>query len=331
MRLTSPLRRALSGLAALIAVLACGTDGAELPTATEAPNLHRLDRAEWSEPVNLEINSSANDFNPSLSPDGHSLYFNSPNRPGNTTPGVGDIWVAQRDCPTCPWNEPLNLSVINTEFTDATPKLSDDGHLLFFASNRPGGSGGNDIWVSRRSDPRDDFDWEPPVNLGPEINSPLGDENPEFVSGIDPRVGTLYFQRGPGPTFGVDLYVASVTRRGRVLRSATVIPELSVANANDGGPSISRDGRVIYFWSFGPGRPGLATGTLFFATRRGHRDPWSEPEPLAIPPNSIAGGAIQPNLSKDERTLFFISMRPGGKGGQDIWMSTRLRRGDRDQ
>jgi hypothetical protein len=312
------------GIASAAFVLACGADQG-LPVDVESPSLSRVDRAEWSEPVNLgALNTTGNEFNPSLSPDGLSLYFNSPNRPGGV--GLGDIWVAHRDCEGCAWAAPVNLDVINTPFTDATPSISEDGHLLFFASNRPGGSGGNDIWVSRRDDPLDDFGWGPPVNLGPEINSDIAEENPEYVG------GDLYFQRGNPPTFGVDLYVAAVRRNGDVVEPPTLITELSVAGSNDGGPSLRKNGREIYFWSFGPTRPGsTAFAGLWRSTRQTVHDPWSPPELLPVPLNTPDAGTMQPNISKDGRTIVFISMRPGGLGGQDIWMSTRLKAQDDDR
>ena len=311
-------------LCVLPVLFGCANDR-ELPLAVEPPTFSRFSDAEWSEPVNLgaPVNSAANEFNATLSPDGHSLYFNSPNRPGGL--GGGDIWVARRDCRDCPWNAPVNLTVINTEFTDATPSISDDGHLLFFSSNRPGGSGDSDIWVSRRTDPRDDFGWEAPVNLGPEINSAMAEMSPEFLLGINPGEGNLYFQRGNGPTFGIDLYVASVKRDGDVLAPAAIVPELSIAGANDAGPSLSRDGRVMYFWSFGPTRPGISPlSDLWVSTREHVRDPWSPPVPVGAPISTPDGGTIQPSLSKDGRTLLYVSTRPGGFGGQDIWMSTRV-------
>ena len=317
----------LARLAVAPVLLACAGDR-ELPSAPETPSLH-LSAAEWSEPANLgaPVNSSANEFNATLSPDGHSLYFNSPNRPGGI--GGGDIWVARRDCLDCPWSAPENLSVINTEFTDATPSISDDGHLLFFSSNRPGGFGDSDIWLSRRDDPRDDFAWSPPVNLGTGINSSLSEMSPDFLLGIDPHAGNLYFHRGNGPTFGVDLYVASIRRNGEIINAAELVPELSVEGANDAAPSLRRDGRVIYFWSFGPTRLGISPlSDLWFSTREHVRAPWSSPRPVGAPISTPAGGTIQPSVSKDGRTLLYISTRPGGLGGQDIWMSTRIDRNE---
>jgi len=51
-----------------------------------------------------------------------------------------------------PWSSPVNLGApLNTAFLDAQPTLSNDGRTLIFASNRPGGFGGNDLWISTRT------------------------------------------------------------------------------------------------------------------------------------------------------------------------------------
>lgn len=61
-------------------------------------------------------------------------------------------------------------SPINSEYDDQAPVLSKDERTLFFTSNRPGGSGGEDIWVSSRKTRRSP--WSTPVNLGPNVNTP---------------------------------------------------------------------------------------------------------------------------------------------------------------
>src|SRR5690242_18597233 len=121
----------------------------------------------WSTPINLGpvINSSANDQQPSVSPDGLSLYFTS-NRAG----GVGgfDMYVSHRTTIFDPWGAPLNLGpALNTAADEGNAAFSRDGRVLFFQSKRLPSSGGIDLFMAQRNNPHDDFDWQPAVNLGP--------------------------------------------------------------------------------------------------------------------------------------------------------------------
>ena len=79
------------------------------------------------------------------------------------------------------WSEPVNLGMtINTTFNDQSPTLSADGLSLYFGSNRPraGGSTDTDLWVSHRS--CGECPWGTPVNLGPVVNSSVGDNGPSL-------------------------------------------------------------------------------------------------------------------------------------------------------
>ena len=163
--------RSLAWLVVCTLPLACTSEPGTHPAA---PRLDAMSFAnsEWSEPVNLGpvVNSSAADNNPTLSPDGLSLYFAS-DRPGGL--GNTDIWVARRASTDSPWETPIHLSApVNTASADGGPVLWPDGHLLFIHSGRPGGFGGNDIWVTHRTNTNDDTGWEAPVNLGPDVNTP---------------------------------------------------------------------------------------------------------------------------------------------------------------
>jgi Tol biopolymer transport system component len=143
----------------------------------------------WGQPVHLPNMSSPNfDSCPWISSNGLEFYFQS-NRPGGY--GGFDIYVSRRATLDDPWDDPVNLGpVVNSSYNDAAPSLSPDGMLLFFQdfdTPRPGGYGGRDIWMARRasfSDP-----WEPPVNLGPNVNGPASVHNPR----VSPDGSTLYF------------------------------------------------------------------------------------------------------------------------------------------
>jgi hypothetical protein len=271
------------------------------------------------------VNSAAQDWRPRLSPDGLSLYFHS-----NRTGGLGgyDIWVSRRAGRNCLWQAPVNLGApVNTTGNDANPDFTPDGRVMFFSSGGHGGAGGSEILVTRRADPGDDFGWEPPVNLGPDVNTAAAEADPAYVPSEDG--GALYFDRTTGgvATTG-DLYRVLVTRHGAPRGPAVLVSELSAPGITDGAPTVRVDGRELVFWSGGaagsrPGSVGLAD--LWVSTRRSVTDPWSPPRNLGAPVNSPMA-ELSASLSQDGRTLFFTvgGVRNGqGLGFQDMWMSTR--------
>ena len=281
--------------------------------------------SDWAEPVNLGpvVNSALPDMNPTLSRDGMSLYFASTNRPG----GVGgiDIWVSQRACVDCPWETPVNLGLmVNSTANDNGPELSADGHLLFFFSFREGGEGGADLYISRRTDPQDDFAWEAPVNLGPVVNTSMGEAGPNYIALVENGTANLYFNwgigAGPGRIRNTDIYKVRVTRHGEIFDIPVPVAELNVANFLDQGPTVRADGREILFQSDRPGTLGF--GDLWMSTRPSAHHSWSIPVNMGAPLSSQANEQ-GPDLSHDGRTILWAAGRPGGSGQFDIWMSTR--------
>jgi len=125
--------------------------------------------APWSKPVNPgePVNSSTEDISPAMSRDGLTLVFAS-ERPGGS--GNYDLWMCTRPTMQAPWGSPVNLGPnVNSSSIDTFGNLSADGLVLVFESNRPGGLGGYDVWMTRRKSVNDP--WEPAVNLGPTVNS----------------------------------------------------------------------------------------------------------------------------------------------------------------
>ena len=284
--------------------------------------------SEWSQPVNLgpEVNSAFEDIAPHLSSDGLALYFGS-TRPG--TLGGEDLWVSRRDDRDAPWGPATNIGpAINTTSNERSPSLSFNGRLLFFATDRAGGAGGFDIWLSWRADPTDDQGWQAPVNMGTAINTTATDAGPAFLEGGDARrlhkgrfpaaIPQLFMSsnRAGGPG-GLDLYVGSVP--GGWSGPATLIAELSSPQA-DLTPTIRRDGREIIFAT---NRPGVLGGfDLWQSYRKSGNDLWSEPTSLGPLVNSESLDLF-PSLSSDAATLIFQSNRAGGFGGSDLYISTR--------
>jgi hypothetical protein len=277
--------------------------------------------SDWSEPINLgpTVNSTSMDRGPAISKDELSLYFAS-NRPDGF--GGEDIYVSQRETRDDEWGPPVNLGpIINTSFNESVPAFSRDGHLMFFATGRPGGFGGADIWVSRREHTHDDFAWQPAENLGAGVNSTSTDAGPSYFDNDEVGVPQLYFNSNrPGGPGISNIYVSEQTADSSFGAAALVL-ELS-GLGETARSSIRHDGREIFFTS---NRPGSIANSqdLWVATRETVFDAWSEPINLGSPLNSELVD-VQPYISSDRETLFFASNRPNG-GPTDLYMSTRTK------
>jgi hypothetical protein len=274
--------------------------------------------SDWSEPINLgpNVNSTALDRGPAISKDGLSLYFASDRLGGF---GGEDIYVSQRETRDDEWGPAMNLGpIINTTLSEMVPAFSRDGHLMFFASNRPGGLGGVDIWVSRRDHTHDDFAWQPAENLGSGVNSVAIDEGPSYFENDEVGVPQLYFSSGMNRPGGAGIYVSEQAADGSFGPAVRVL--VSVANVR---PSIRHDGLEIFFNS---NRPGSIANSqdLWVATRESVFDAWSEPINPGSPLNSDVVD-VHAYISSDRETLFFASTRPGALGSADIYMSTRTK------
>ena len=282
--------------------------------------------SDWSVPENLGplVNSEFNDAGPDVSGSGRSLYFNS-DRPGGQ--GGNDLWVSKWDRAGRMWGAPINLgSVVNTAATEAVPRLSRDGHWLFFNSNRSDGFGELDLWASYRWDTRNDFGWSLPVNLGPGINTEFFDTTANYFENDDDirsrrREHRVFFASNrPGGVGAFDIYVSDLLPDG-AFGPAVLVPELS-STAADPGLSLASDGLEVFLFS---NRTGSVGGQdLWSATRRTLLHPWSTPVNLGAGVNS-AGADSNPSLALDGRSLFFQSDRPGGFGGNDLYVTTRTR------
>jgi len=159
----------------------------------------------WTEPQNLgsTVNSAHHDASPYITDDGIEFFFTS-DRPGGL--GDHDIWMMKRVTTEESWGEPVNLGpTINSASRDRMGCLSPDGLILFFDSQRPGGYGELDLWMSKRPTVSDD--WGPPVNLGPPVNTVYT----EGRQSISSDGSTLYFSSSRSGGLGyIDLWQAPI-------------------------------------------------------------------------------------------------------------------------
>jgi len=156
----------------------------------------------WGPARRLEppINTPENEGSASISMDGREVYFTACDRP--TGQGSCDLYRASYQ--NGKWTQPQNLGpVVNSPHFDSQPALSHDGRKLYFASTRPGGKGGSDLWVSYR---QANGNWGPPRNLGDSLNTPQDEYNPFLhADGV-----SLYFSSNGHIGFGgFDLFRAT--------------------------------------------------------------------------------------------------------------------------
>jgi len=154
---------------------------------------------EWSSPYEIKLPGlqSDNSFIGFFVNKTEDVIFISMNAPGSY--GAEDIYICVKDN-NGKWKAPENLgATINTKGFEISPFLSDDGNILFFASDGQNGYGGSDIFMSRRL-----YDswvlWSKPINLGPNINSAgfdaylsiHADKEAYFVSTRDSEYADIY-------------------------------------------------------------------------------------------------------------------------------------------
>ncbi|MHC4243258.1 MAG: LamG-like jellyroll fold domain-containing protein [Planctomycetota bacterium] len=255
------------------------------------------------------VNSSASDENPTISADGLSLYYCSL-RPGGY--GNYDLLVVTRATTHDDWGIPVNLGpTVNSSSHDYSPDVSADGLRLYFASDRPGGYGSHDLWVTSRATTKDD--WGAPVNLGSTVNNSTGEGCPA-ISTDDLE---LYFWSDrPGGSGNTELWTATRATTEDEWSTPVNLGRTVNSSAGEECSDILADGLSLFFVSGRSG--GSGNRDLWVTTRSTITNPWGPPMNLGPTVNSSAN-ETGPILSADGATLYFSSGRPGGIGNGDLW------------
>ena len=144
-----------------------------------------------------ELNQENNEGTPTLSKDGKTMIFSGCDYPNSF--GGCDLYMCQWIQGS--WTRPKNLGYkINSHDWEGQPQLSSDGKMLFFSSDRPGGQGKRDIWMSKMEE---DGKWGQPKNLGELLNTPEDEQGPYFIQSKDILVFASNQKGGLG---GLDFY-----------------------------------------------------------------------------------------------------------------------------
>ena len=159
----------------------------------------REENGSWTKPISISpnINSQFNEGTCTISADGRTLIFTTCE--GRKSVGGCDLYITTKTGDD--WSVPQNLGRnVNSRSWDSQPAISADGRKLFFISDRGGGLGKRDIWMSEKDK---DGNWQVAVNLGTTINTKEDEVSPfVHVNGT-----TLFFASKGYPGFGgFDLY-----------------------------------------------------------------------------------------------------------------------------
>jgi WD40 repeat protein len=268
----------------------------------------------FGEPSNLgpEVNSGVDDALPAISADGLECYFMSV-RPGGQ--GGLDLWVTTRATADDPWSPAENIAApINSASDEGAPTLSADGLSLYFSSDRGGGHGNFDLYVTTRPDRSSN--WGGPVNLGAPVNTSAD----QWASSLSADGLELYFcdwhVYQPGGYGSGDIWVSTRASVSDVWGPPANLGSLVNSEYFEAGMDVSSDGLRLYFGCARPG--GYGYQDIWVAARSSVSDAWGSPTNLGPPVNGVAHDAT-PRMASDGSGLYFGSTRQGGVGGWDLW------------
>jgi len=198
------------------------------------------------------INSRENEGTATISGDGNTLVFTSCGRAG----GVGscDLYISHRR--GSQWTAPRNLGLlVNSKAWDSQPSLSADGRTLYFSSQRGGGLGGYDIYVSTLGA---DGTWGQARNLGAPINT-AGDDLAPFIHASGT---TLYYATDGLVGLGSsDIFRSELDAKGQWSAPRNLGYPFNTF-ANEASLYISSDNRRAYYTRSEPPQPGAPAGAL---------------------------------------------------------------------
>ena len=305
--------------------------GAVLMTAATAVALAIPRFGPWSAAANLEAVEPGAHVNlntpaavegcPAIEADERTLFFAS-NRDGTL-----DIWRSRRQRADESWGSPEKLpaAINKTDSNEFCPTPLRNGKSLLFVSNKAGGCGLGDIYITRE---HHSGEWSDPEHLPCSVNSAGDEAGPSLVE-YDDGVVELYFSSTrPGgasaapPDTDADIY--STQRRPDGSFGAVILAAGLSTASDDSRPNIRRDGLEIFFDSNRPGSilnaAGLPSIDIWTSVRPGPAASW--PGPQRVENVNTAANEVRPFLSWDAATLLLGTTR---EGSFDLYRATRAR------
>ena len=200
---------------------------------------HNTDQWELAKNLGKPINTEQNEGAQCITADGNTLYFTACSR--NDSYGRCDIY--ESSFVNNKWTDPVNLGEnINTKNWESQPAISADGRQLFFVSNRSGGIGGKDIWVSYKNS---NGTWTKAKNLGKDINTSKDDISP-FLHWDNQ---TLYFaSKGFVGMGGFDIFLSRLDEFGEWSAVKNIGYPIN-SPSDENSLIVAKDGRTAYFAS----------------------------------------------------------------------------------
>jgi hypothetical protein len=219
------------------------------------------------------------------------------------------------------WSAPVNLGpVVNSTFNDLGPAISKNGLSLYFQSNRPGGIGAADIWVSQRTDVA--AEWRLPTNLGPTINTPFTEGGPTFS-----RDGHWMFFNSdrPGGIGGTDIWASWRAQTHDDFgweQPVNLGPVVNSASGDAVGSYFENEeaGSPLLFLSSNRPATGFAPGGPFVSAQ-GADGSFGPALPVIELDSPVDD--MRPMIRFDGLEILLLSNRLPSIGLRDLWVSVR--------
>jgi len=209
-------------------------------------DLYVADKSNYDGFINVrrlpgKTSSPVHDGVAAINKDGTELFFTRSNKNGKNENNIINLKIYSAQLVNNLWQNVQELPINDEHFSNCHPSLSKDGSQLIFASNRPGGFGGMDLYCSKNINGV----WQHPENLGPNINSASNELFPFLAAN-----GVLYFSSNNENSLGgMDIFRAEqATETNQFLVAQNLGVDFN-STADDFGFCETTDGKEGYFTS----------------------------------------------------------------------------------